>query len=134
MRIHKLQTNTSKGSDDKQLQHEISLQQREDSDLVKYITFIQLGQLPDDDKSARRLILEQNQFEVTDGILYHENPTDPGNWRIVVPRSLGEPILTVSHDGTFSCHFTEKKVYSTLRKKYWWPGMRSDEENIVGHA
>ena len=113
-------------SDSKELQHEIRLQQREDSDLAKYIAFLEHGELPNDDKCARRLVLEQSQFDVIDGILYHENPTDPGNWKIVVPRALRDTLLTDSHEGTFSGHFAERKVYSTLKKKYWWSGMRSD--------
>ena len=31
-----------------------------------------------------------------------------------------------AHDGRFSGHFAEKRIYQLLRRRYWWPGMRSD--------
>ena len=60
-----------------------------------------------------------------DDILYHENPVNPGCWRQVVPSALRAELLQESHGGKFSGHFAEK-MYDTLRKAYWWPGMRRD--------
>ncbi len=30
-----------------------------------------------------------------------------------------------AHDGRFSGHFAEKKIFELLRRQYWWPGMRT---------
>ena len=90
------------------------------------ITFLEEGELPDDPKLAKRMVLEQSQYDLIDDILHHENPVDPGCWRQVVPPALREKLLNESHGGKFSGHFAEKKMYDTLRKSYWWPGMRKD--------
>ena len=63
---------------------------------------------------------------MVDGVLYHENPDVPGVWRIAVPRALREILLKESHSGKFAGHFAERKLYATLRTKYWWDNMRSD--------
>jgi len=43
------------------------------------------GNLPEDEKQCKKLVLEHPQYELIDGVLYNENPGAPGSWRIVVP-------------------------------------------------
>ncbi len=38
---------------------------------------------------------------------------------VAVPRST---LLKESHGGKFAGHFAERKIYTTLRTKYWWKG------------
>ena len=88
------------------------------------LLYLQDGKLPDNDSRARRLVLERSRYELVDGTLHYVN--HDGQLRIAVPRRLRDALLREAHDGRFSGHFGEKKVYVTLRKKYWWPGMRAD--------
>ena len=60
----------------------------------------------------------------------HENPNQPGEWRIVVPGSLRMGLLKEMHGGRFSGHFAWRKTYCTLRKKYWWKGKCGDVEHF----
>ena len=76
--------------------------------------------------AAKRLALDVSSFEVIDRILYHENRSVPGVWQIVVPKALRETLLKESHSGKFAGHFSERKLYMTLRTKYWWDKIRSD--------
>ena len=46
--------------------------------------------------------------------------------RCVVPLCLREQLLKEVHNGKFAGHFAERKIYKTLRKKYWWNGMHTD--------
>ena len=78
-----------------------------------------------DVRQARKLAVESPNFEVTDGVLCYENPA-PGLWRIAVPKSLRPTLLKESHAGKFAGHFAEKKLYATIRTKYWWKGMRAE--------
>ena len=105
---------------------EIRRLQREDSELMMIFQYLEDGKLPDNDTSARRLALEKTRYEIIDGILYFENPSAPGKWRIAVPKELRATLLSETHDGKFAGHFGEQKVYNLLRKMYWWDGMRAD--------
>ena len=47
--------------------------QQEDPEMASMFAYLVNDILPEDDKVSRRLVLESKQFEVTDGVLYHEN-------------------------------------------------------------
>jgi len=49
------------------------------------IEYLENGNLPEDEKQCKKLVLEHPQYELIDGVLYSENPAAPGSWRIVVP-------------------------------------------------
>ena len=89
------------------------------------ITLIESSKLPDDEKLVKKLVLEQDQYKIIDGILNHESPTNPGHWRIVVPECLQSKVVEEAHSERFAGHFTERRIYNTLKKAYWWKGMRS---------
>ena len=105
---------------------EIRRLQREDTELKEIIQFLEDGKLPEKEASARRLALEKSRYEMIDGVLYFENSSAPGKSRIAVPQELRLTLISESHDGKFSGHFGEQKVYNLLRKSYWWDGMRAD--------
>ena len=100
--------------------------QREDSELSPILQYLESGILPSDNEQARKLTLQESNFDVVDGVLYFESPANPGQWRIAVPEKLKLTLLKESHGGKFAGHFSEKKLYSTLRTKYWWKRMRAD--------
>ena len=58
------------------------------------------------------------------------NPNKPGEWRVVGPANLHHGLLKKMHGGIFSGHFGWKKLYYTLRKKYWWKGMCGEVERF----
>ena len=82
--------------------------------------------VPDADISARRLAMEKSRYEIIDGVLYFENPSVSGKWRIAVLKELRATLLSETHDGKFAGHFGEQEVHNLLRKTYWWDGMRAD--------
>lgn len=105
---------------------EIAEHQQNDPDLSWIIAYLNNGSLPNDEKRARNLVLETSQYDLVDGFLRCENPVIPGSWRVVVPKELRKPLLEEAHSGRFAGHFFEKRIYETLRKQVWWPGMRAD--------
>ena len=100
--------------------------QRRDGELSVILDYLEKDILPTDVRQARKLAVESPNFEVIDGVLCYENPATPGLWRIAVPKSLRPTLLKESHAGKFVGHFAEKKLYATLRTKYWWKGMRAE--------
>ena len=110
----------------KQQFKDISESQHRSPELSPMIEYLENGNLPEDEKQCKKLVLEHPLYELIDGVLYNENPAAPGSWRIVVPDVLPAGMLQEAHGGRFAGHFSEKKVYETLRKRYWWKGMRAD--------
>ena len=66
---------------------EISEHQQKDPDLSLIVGYLNNGSLHDDEKRARKLVLESAQYYMVDGVL-HGEPVTPGSWGIVVPKEL----------------------------------------------
>ena len=80
------------------------------------------GELPQDGKRARKLILSRSQFELLKGSLYRINPDK--TLRVIPPTTDQQNLFLEVHQGVFSGHFREAKIHSQLSQQYWWPGMR----------
>ena len=114
-----------------ELRHvELAEAQAKDPEIAAVIRYVRDGVIPENQILARRLTLEGPQYDMLDSVLHHENPNQPGEWRIVVPGSLRMGLLKEMHGGRFSGHFAWRKTYCTLRKKYWWKGMCGDVERF----
>ena len=72
--------------------------------------------------------MEHSQYDLVDNVLHHENPANivGVGELVVVPSELQSELLQEAHRGKFAGHFAEKRIYETLRKYYWWKGMRGD--------
>ena len=113
-------------SDDLKTESDLVELQRQDPELKVIFHYLEEGVLPENDRQARRLALEKTNYDIVDGVLCYVHPDFPDNFRIAVPQCLQSTLLKESHDGKFAGHFAERKLYSTLRNKYWWKGMRAD--------
>ena len=90
------------------------------------IKYLENGELPEDERISKSIVLESPKFSIIDGVLYFEYPNSPSRWCIVVPKQLQQVLLQEAHSGQFAGHLAEKKVYDRLRRYYWWKGIRSD--------
>ena len=52
--------------------------QQQDPSLVVRCRYLEHGQLPDGEQESRRLVLESQNYEVMQGVLFYEPPTVPG--------------------------------------------------------
>ena len=105
---------------------ELSALQKSCEELKPMFLYLADGILPDDEKVARRIILESRHFDLLDGVLHHENPQSPGTWCTAVPTTLRADLLEDAHSGLLAGHLGERRVYDRLRRGYWWQGMRRD--------
>ena len=105
---------------------DIKAHHRKDSELNDIILQLENGQLPNNAAVAKKVALKSSQYEMLDGILYHNSPTQPGTWCVVVPEDLRTDLFTEAHSGKFSGHFAERRVYNLLNRRYWWKGMHAD--------
>jgi hypothetical protein len=124
---HDPSTDVSKGtSDDLKPESDLVQLQRQDPELNAIFRYLEDGILPEDCREARCLALEKASYDIVDGVLCYTNPDLPDDLRIAVPLCLRSTLLRENHEGKFAGHFAERKLYSTLRTKYWWKGMRAD--------
>ena len=100
--------------------------QRSDKEFQPIFRYLEDDVLPTDERQARKLVLEKPNFEILDGVLCYRNPAIPDGWRIAVPQDLRSILMKENHEGRFAGHFAERKLYCTLRARYWWQGMRAD--------
>ena len=98
--------------------------QKEDVELAPMIDYLETGTLPQNDKEARRIVLSSGQYTLEDSILYRVE--DDGTLRVVPPVGQRERLFLEAHGGKFGAHLSDAKVYSEIRRHYWWVGMRRD--------
>ena len=78
----------------------LSGRQRQDSQIVEIMKYIETGQLPQEDKQVRELLLSQSQFTVLEGVLYRVNVDK--TLRIVPPTIDRHKLFLEVHEGPFS--------------------------------
>lgn len=105
---------------------EIGQLQRKDEEFAPIFRYLEDDILLDDEHKAKKLVLEKSRFDVIEGVLYYENPDMPGCWKIAVPKCIRLTLIKEAHGGRFAGHFAERKMYATLKKKYWWNRMHAD--------
>ena len=102
----------------------LSERQLDDPQLRGIIRYLVDGELPTDDRQARQILLGQPNFTVLDGVLYHSERNK--TLRIIPPTSYRHRLFLEAHEGVFSGHLRQAKIYSQLSRHYWCPGMRKD--------
>ena len=105
-------------------QHFLSERQYRDPELRKVIQYLQSGVLPEDDVEARKLTMNEGQYSLVDGVLYHLDADK--SLKIIPPTVDRETLFREAHQGVFSGHLREAKIHSQLARHYWWPRMRRD--------
>ena len=109
--------------------------QRADPEINQMVDYFEKGILPENSKSARKILLREDQFFLhSDGLLYHLwKPTTKidNDWRtqLVIPKSLRPSLLFQMHDEVTAGHLGLSKTYDKLRQNYFWENMYADCEH-----
>ena len=69
-------------------------------------------------------MLTSGQYTLEDDVLYRVE--DDGTLRLIPPTNWRERLFVEAHGGRFGAHLSDAKVFSKLRRHYWWDGMRRD--------
>ena len=101
--------------------------QQADGELARITEYLEHGVLPEDERTARRIVLSSPLFTVQDHVLYKLEKD--ATLRVVVPTSLRRELFDQAHAGKFGAHLSDTKVHSELLRHYWWDGMRRDVTN-----
>ena len=100
-------------------------EQFKDQQLQPLILYLRDGVLPEDAKSAKKLVAEASLFTIVNDVLYYVGPTQTEMSRVVVPHHLLK-VMQEHHDGRLAEHFPGPKLYETLVRRWWWPRMYTD--------
>jgi len=120
MSDHNLDINTITDITERQ---DIQTLQRQCPDFIPIFDYFETGELPTDDKAARKIILESEQFVIDNGILYHLlcprtkrlDKMMPVIQQLCVPKVLREKLMIAYHDD--QCHIGQEKLYNSLKTK-----------------
>src|SRR5208282_1589517 len=116
---------------------DIGKAQRESPELSDMFTYLETGDLPSCDKTARQIVIESDQYTLDDGVLYHiYQPRQKNVQRVrklirqtVIPAALRGEILHAMHDNL--SHFGVDRTYASLILRYWWRGCYADTLDYV---
>ena len=105
------------------------------TDFKDIYAYLNDGSLPDNPKSAKRIIYESGQYQIDDGVLLHfyeprrSKSTDKEPIRqLALPKVLRNDILNSFHD---SAHFGVDKTFYSIRQFYYWPKMYQDVKDYI---
>ena len=117
---------------------DIKTMQQNYPDLQIIIDYLLFRKLPDDDKLARQVTIESNDYIVDNDILYHlYYPRGKGHRvdrmvkQLVIPLSLRNDILLAYHDALTGGHQGIERTYQSIRQKYFWTTMYKDIQYYV---
>ena len=78
--------------------------------------------------TARELLLLQRNKVSKEGILW-QRTSDDGEWKLAVPESLKELVLSEYHDG--AGHPGSDETYRSIQTRFHWPNMQQDIRQYV---
>ena len=101
-------------------------EQRKDPQVLKMFQYIENETLPEEEKEAKRIVLQSNLFTVTNDVLYFIDSRQNYRKRAVVPNHLRQQIMKENHCSQMAGHFSGNRLYRTLARSWWWSGMYHD--------
>lgn len=113
---------------------QIREQQRRDPEVFPMIDYLEQGELPDNNRSARKILWNADAYHLSEDLLYHIEggkikTSKPLRTQLVIPQSLKYEILVNMHDDVTAGHLGIAKTYCKLKERYYWKGMYSDVEH-----
>ena len=102
--------------------------QKKDPYLSLLIDCVENGKLPEGPAMSKRVLALSPHLVMINKLLHFVDTDSAGGvrQRVCVPRKFQQQILHGSHGGFFSGHFSGKRLYSTLCRRWWWDRMYSD--------
>ena len=74
--------------------------------------------------------LQSSVFSLINGVVYHIDHKTRQKCA-VVPSHLQEKLLRETHAGSYSGHFSGRRLYDTLRMSWWWETMFAAAEKFA---
>ncbi len=109
-------------------------EQKLDLKLKLLIDYISTGTLPDDEKLAKSIVLQSDNYNYTDDLLYHQQASRAKNIpqlhiQLVIPNNLKLTILKEFHDNLG--HRGVINTFHAIKRNYFWHNMYKDCHHYV---
>ena len=103
--------------------------QRQDMELAPTIEFLEIRILHTEKTTARKIVLTASQYTMEEHVLYHIE--QDGTLRVttlrLIPRAAHQEMLSQRvYRGAFGTNLRDAKVFSELRRHYWWYGLKTN--------
>ena len=107
----------------------VATEQKLDLKLAPLIKYIDEGTLPEDDKLARKIILQSANYNYTEGLLHHQQANcarsvNQLNIQLVIPANLWAIVLQEYHDNLG--HRGKINTFYNIRTNYYWENLLKD--------
>ena len=113
------------------LTKKVQTSQREDTDLLQLIEYLENGSLPEDPVAAKKIATQALKgYYLVDGILFFKDCTVSERRRMVIPTQLRRPVLLENNSAVFAGHFGPKKLLQRVSQQYYWPGIKGDAYQV----
>ena len=89
---------------------EISKLQSRDDELCLVRQYLKDGTLPSDEKRARKILLQKDQFVLLEDVLYHIDSSPQHRLQIAVPYEMRHQLMEENHLGQFGGHLTGRVI------------------------
>ena len=103
---------------------DIKVRQRRDPSVAQMALYLETGYLPEEEQTARELVLSKELYELREGVLYRVQKDK--TLRFIPPVEDRKKLFDGVHSGVFGGHLREAKIHDQLSRHYWWPRMRTD--------
>lgn len=111
--------------------------QKNDSDLQLILPYLKTNEVQGEDvifissKAAKKYWVNKEMFFIdADGVL-RNNPKNGGEPRLVVPKTLVDEVLGLSHDLPVMGHQGVSRTYLRVKEKFYWYNMNQSTKNFV---
>lgn len=112
---------------------EIKKWQEEDRNMAKVMKWIQEDTRPAwldiaaEDAELKVMWSVWKQLESKNGVLYRQRTFRTSQYMVMVaPHRMREVIFQQLHDNRLAGHLGVSRTNSNIRKRFWWPGMKSE--------
>jgi len=112
-------------------------EQKKEKAITSLLEYLDNGQLPPNDKEARQILLNADNFVVRNDILYHiwspkrNAGISDSILQLVIPVNLVNTVLASTHDSVLAAHLGYNKTLTKIRQRYYWANMNKDIDNWV---
>ena len=115
----------------------ISRCQNLDSDFQPFIDFLGHGVLPKSQKKARSVLLQQSDYSLINGVLFHSRVAKSkraksfAHYQLALPKSLIPTVLKLHHDSTLGAHGGIQDTIDKVKEHYYFPQLAAVVSDYV---
>ena len=108
-----------------------------DENLNPLVQYLSHGILPESQKRAREILIQQSDYALIDGVLFHtrvaktKRTKSQSPYQLVVPQSLITVILQLFHDSPLGAHGGIQDTIDRVKEHYYFPRLATIVSNYV---